>query len=82
METADYRIFGDMLEVSEFTRHRRLSVNPQHYRITIRGDQLTITPSRTGFTPIAERSGEGSALRWVLPPFSDRSVHFRRQNKR
>ena len=85
IETADYRIFGDMLEVSDITRHpgdRHLSVNPQHYRISIRGHQLDITPSTTGFTPIPERSTEGSTLRLVLPAWHDATVHLRRRAER
>ncbi len=82
VESADYRIAGDILEVSGFTRQaddRPLPVNQQRYRIAIRGKRMFMQPALTGFTSVPERaSEEGSSLRLVLPPWQSSTAHFQR----
>lgn len=81
VESADYRIAGDVLEVSGFTQqpeNRLLPVNQQRYQLFLRGDRLLIKPATTGFTSIPERASEGSGLRLVLPPWSGVTVQFQR----
>ncbi len=88
IESADYRIVDDELEIGGFMRQpgdRFLPVVVQRYqvRFTIRGDRMIIVPAKKGFTPIPEKaSEEGSRLRLVLPPFRGISVVFHRADER
>jgi hypothetical protein len=87
IESANYRIVDDELEIGGFMRHpgdRPLPVVVQRYQVTftIRGDRMTIVPAKKGFTPIPEKaSEEGSRLRLVLPPFRGTSVVFHRADE-
>ena len=86
IETANYRIVGNTLEVSNFIHHpdgRHLTVNSQHYQITIYGNRLNVSPSTTGFTPVPENAAEEwSGLRSVLPTSRGAFVRFWRRDKR
>jgi hypothetical protein len=74
IETASYEIAGDVLQISDFKLQpgdEELPLNQQCYRISIVGDQLTITPSTLpgfGFTPVPDNAAwEVSRLRRWLP---------------
>jgi hypothetical protein len=86
IETADYRIVENVLEVSDFRSQpvdHRLLVNPQRFQISIHGNQLILTPASFGFTPIPENAvWEGSSLRLVLPTWQGWSVTFWRRDNR
>lgn len=86
IETADYRISGDMLEISNFKLQpgdHDLELNRQRYQIAIRADQLIVTPSASGFMPVPHNAAwEGSRLRLTLPHFHGSSVQFPRENRR
>jgi hypothetical protein len=86
IETADYRIVGEVLEVSSFKLQpgdRDLEINQQKYRISIHGDQLALKAADKGFTPIAEKmQWEKSNLRKVLPPWHGPIIRFERADNR
>jgi hypothetical protein len=86
IETADYRIIGDMLEISNFKLQpgdHELELNQQYYQIALRTGQLIVTPSTSGFTPVPEHAQwEESRLRLILPHFHGASVQFLRENRR
>jgi hypothetical protein len=81
IESADYQIAGEALMVFGFKLqpgNRDLEMEQQQcYRISIRGDQLTIASSDRGFTAIP-RHGSDSHLRRVLPHWVGAIFHFQR----
>lgn len=87
VESADYRIVGDELEVSGFRQQpddRLLTVNQQRYQIITRGDRLLIKPAPAGFTsvPLDRSHAADGSLRYVLPPWSGQSSKFHRVKDR
>jgi len=85
IETASYRIVGDVLEIYDFKLqlgHHDLEINQQRYQISILDENLIVRPSAIGFTPVPEHTQwERSGLRMVLPQFHGASVQFRRRDK-
>ncbi|MGH7168893.1 MAG: hypothetical protein ACRELF_01065 [Gemmataceae bacterium] len=86
IESADYWMLGDTLNVSDFKSqpgNHRLPVSRQCFHISIRDDRLDVTPATTGFTAIPEKAWvEGSSLRLVLPAWHGATVQFRRGDVR
>jgi hypothetical protein len=86
IETADYRIIGDTLQISNFKLQpgdHELELNQQRYQISLRAGQLIVTPSTSGFTPVPEHAQwEEGRLRLILPHFHGDSVRFLRENRR
>jgi hypothetical protein len=81
IESANYRIQGEELEVSGFIRqpdNLLLPVGPQRYQISIRVDRLIVRLADTGFTNVPCRADEGSKLRRVLPPWHGTTLQFQR----
>lgn len=87
VESADYRIEGDILEVSGFTEQpddRPLPVVQQRYQIAIRGARLIIKPAPSGVNWVPDRrhAEGGNSLLFVLPPWSGVTAHFQRMDDR
>lgn len=80
IESAEYQIVGDMLWVSDFRRRDLLAVEPQCFRISLRGNQLILTPAKDGFT--ARGRDDRSSLRTVLPAWEGATVQFQRGKSR
>jgi hypothetical protein len=85
IESADYDIAGDVLMLSGFKLQpgdRDLEIGHQCYRISIRGDQFTVTPSDAGFMPIHRHDWPECRLRELLPRSQGQTREFQRADNR
>ncbi len=85
IESADYDIAGDVLMLFAFKLQpgdHDLEIGQQCYQISIRGDQLTVTPSNAGFTPIDRHDWPECRLRGLLPRRQGETREFQRADNR
>lgn len=82
IESADYEIVGGELMIWRFQHppgDRDLELGQQCYQISVRGNQLAVTVSDRGITPIPEHTQfEPSSLRLLLPFWQGYTVQFQR----